>query len=256
MPRRPKLVDLTLPLETLPFDADGMNPRITHLTHETNAERMTTIFGCQRADLPGGIGWASDRVELATHAGTHLDAPFHFWPQSEGKRAITIDEVPLDWCYSDGVVLDVRHLPAGALIGVDDVKEALRKIEYELKPMDIVMIMTGASKLWGTPEYFTNYPGMGRESTLWLIDRGIKVMGTDAWGWDRPFRVMAEEFARTGDKKIIWGGHFAGIDKEYLHIEKLANLDKLPPHGFKVSCFPIPVSKASAGWVRVVAFLD
>lgn len=185
-----KLIDLSLPMEPLPF-SDSMNPKITYHTHEATAEGMMKIFGCARDDLPGGLGWATETVELQTHSGTHLDAPYHFGPQSEGRRAITIDEVPLDYCYGDGVVLDFRDKPAGALITVADVQEALRRIAYALKPLDIVLIMTGGDKLWGTPEYFNKYPGMGRESTLWLIDHGVKLMGTDAWGWDRPFSFIA-----------------------------------------------------------------
>ncbi len=38
--------------------------------------------------------------------------------------------------------------------------------------------------------------------------------------------------------------------------EKMPNLDKLPPHGFKVSCFPIKILKAGAGWVRPVAIIE
>jgi len=120
-----------------------------------------------------------------------------------------------------------------------------------------VLVQTGADKKWGTDEYFDAGCGMTRESTLWLIEQGVRVMGTDAWGWDRPFWAIREEFQKNGDKSIIWAGHFAGIDKEYCHIEKLANLDKLPsPSGFKVACFPLKITGASAGWSRVVAIFD
>ena len=96
---------------------------------------------------------------------------------------------------------------------------------------------------------------MGKEATLFLLNQGIKVVGTDAWSWDRPLPLVAEEFRETRDSSIIWEGHFAGIEKEYYHLEKLANLDKLPAFGFQVSCLPIKVAKASAGWTRTVAIL-
>jgi kynurenine formamidase len=165
--------------------------------------------------------------------------------------------MPLEWFYGDGVVLDMRQKPPGSAISIDDLKQALKKFDYRLKPGDIVLIQTGADQYWGKPEYSTNCSGMARESTLWLIAQGVKVMGTDAWGWDRPFGAIKEEFQKTGDKGILWGAHFAGIEKEYCHIEKLANLDKLPgPHGFKVACFPIKLTGCSAGWSRVVAFVE
>jgi len=256
MPKRIRLIDLSLPLEPVPFD-NRMNPKITYTAHVGSAEGVAQTFQCSVEDLPDRQGWAVEWVELSTHSGTHLDATWHYGPTSEGKRAITIDEVPLEYCYSDGVVLDFRHKRPGEGITPEDLQGALKRIKYELKPLDIVLIMTGADKLWGKPEYFTSFPGNTRESTLWLTqEKGIKVTGTDAWGWDRPFEVIAEEFRRTGNRAVIWGGHFAGRVKEYFHIEKMAHLDRLPPFGFKVACFAIPVSRASAGWVRPVAIIE
>jgi kynurenine formamidase len=174
---------------------------------------------------------------------------------SEGKPAKTIDEIPLEWCYGDGVVLDFTHKKAGEAIVVVDVEEALKKIKYNLKPFDIVLFMTGASKYYGQPNYMQANPGATRESTLWLIDKGIKVMGIDAWGWDRPFDVMVSEM-KQGIKGKVWEAHYAGKEKEYCHIENLANLDKIPrPYGFKVAVFPIKLPRAGGSWVRAVAII-
>jgi len=250
-----RIIDLSVPTEDSP--SEPLPVKVNHESHEQSVEMMKMFFGCTEQDLPQGLGWANDSVTLGAHAGTHVDAPWHYFPTAEGKKARTIDQMPLDWFYHDGVVLDMRHKPKGSAITVDDLKAALAKINYQLKPWDIVMIQTGADKLWGKPEYFEAGCGMTRESTLWLIEQGIRVMGIDAWGWDRPFWAIKEEFARTGDKSIIWGAHFAGRDKEYCHIEKLANLDKLPrPFGFKVACFPVKLSGGSAGWSRVVAIVE
>ncbi|HIC96212.1 TPA: cyclase family protein [Candidatus Bipolaricaulota bacterium] len=250
-----RIIDLSVPTEDSP--SEPLPVKVNHEPHQQSVEMMKMFFGCTEQDLPQGLGWANDSVTLGTHAGTHVDAPWHYSPTAEGKRARTIDEMPLDWFFHDGVVLDMRHKPKGSAITVDDLKAALAKINYQIKPWDIVMIQTGADKLWGKPEYFEAGCGMTRESTLWLIEQGVRVMGTDAWGWDRPFWAIKEEFARTGNKSIIWGAHFAGRDKEYCHIEKLANLDKLPrPFGFKVACFPVKLTGGSAGWSRVVAIVE
>ncbi len=117
------------------------------------------------------------------------------------------------------------------------------------------MLMTGRDRYLGSEEYFEQ-PGMTRESTLWLVEQGIKVIGIDAYGFDRKFADMAKEFKETGDGRVIWEAHFAGIEREYCQIEKLANLDKIPrPTGFKVSCFPVKVQGASGGWCRPVALI-
>lgn len=151
--------------------------------------------------------------------------------------------------------MDLRHKKPKEKISAADLQAALRNIEYELKPLDIVMIMNGRDEHLGSEEYFEQ-PGMTRESTLWLVERGIKVIGVDMYGFDRKFADMAEEFRETGDGRVIWEAHFAGIEREYCQIEKLANLDKIPhPTGFKVACFPVKVQGASGGWCRPVAFV-
>jgi len=248
-----RVIDLSVPMEPNP----AQPVEVTHHPHSEGAPAMARIFGCKESDLPGGMGWAVDTLTMSTHAGTHVDAPWHYTPTSEGKKARTIDQMPLEWYYGNGVVLDMRHKPRGSAVTVDDFQEALRKIDYTLKPGDIVLVQTGTDRYWGKPEYANEGCGMTRESTLWLIEQGVRVMGTDAWGWDRPFWAIREEFEKTGDRSILWGGHFAGIEKEYCHIEKLANLDKLPrPYGFKVACFPTNVAGGSAGWARVVAIIE
>jgi kynurenine formamidase len=233
-------------------------PKIRYLTHEGEGlDWMKKAFGATEADLSrsSGKGPAFEEVLAITHAGTHVDAPWHYGPESEGRKAKTIDECPLEWFFSDGVVLDLRHKRPGERIEVDDLREALRRIDYALKPLDIVMIMNGRDRYLGSVEYFEQ-PGMTRESTLWLVDQGIKVIGVDMYGFDRKFEDMAQAFRETGDGDEIWPAHFAGIEREYCQIEKLANLDRIPrPSGFKVSCFPVKVERASGGWCRAVAFV-
>ena len=96
---------------------------------------------------------------------------------------------------------------------------------------------------------------MGYEATMFLLERGIKVTGTDAWSWDAPFDQTAERYAETGDASLIWEGtrrrHIG-----YCHLEELHNLEALPATGFTVSCFPHKIRGASAGWTRAVAIVD
>ncbi len=250
-----KIIDLSVPTESSP--SEPLPVKVLHEIHEQSVPMIEAFFGCKKGDLPQGLGWANDAVSMGAHAGTHVDAPWHYFPVSEGKKARTIDELPLEWFYGDGVVLDMRHKPRGSEIGIDDLQKALEGNDYKLKSGDIVLIQTGADKYWGKKEYFDAGCGMGRDSTLWLIEQGIRVMGIDAWGWDRPFWAIKEEFQKTKDRSILRSGHRVGIDKEYCHIEKLANLDRLPkPFGFKFACFPVKLTGGSAGWCRAVAIVE
>jgi kynurenine formamidase len=253
MSSRTRLIDLSVPIEE--SDSEPFKPQVVHQDHAAGAQVMAGIFGVPAEALPGGLGWANDNITLITHAGTHLDAPWHYAPTAGGERAMTIDEVPLEWCFSDGVVLDMRHKADGDRIGVGDIEAELSRTGYAVKPNDIVLVMTGVDKHWGSPEYINKGAGMTRESTLWLLERGVRVMGIDSWGFDRPFVKIVDEYNRNGDASIIWEAHYAGIEKPYCHLEKLANLDLLPPHGFKVACFPVKITGASAGWCRPVGIV-
>lgn len=252
-----KLIDLSVSLE---HDAvsEPMRPSIQYIRHDREGlAQMQQFFGVKPEDLvySNGLGWAVEEVRAITHTGTHVDAPYHYGPISEGKPAKTIDAIPLEWCFAPGVVLDFRNKQAGELITVEDLKSALHKIAYTLKPLDIVLLQTGADKRLNSADYFAQ-PGLGREGVLWLVEQGVRVIGIDAYTLDRPFAAMVGDFKRTGDGRFIWPAHFAGVTKEYCQIEKLANLDQIPrPHGFHVSCLPVKIKGASAGWCRAVALV-
>ncbi len=250
-----KIFDISVPTEESPSEPIPL--KVEHQDHKASAAFMASFFDASVEDLPEGNGWANDTVTLISHAGTHVDAPWHYYPTCGGQPARTIDQLPLEWFFGDGVVLDMRHKPQGGLITTEDLQEALAKIDYTLKPGDIVLIQTGADKLWGQAEYFAAGAGVSAEATRWLIQQGIRVMGIDTWGWDQPFWAQKQRFKETGDPSVIWEAHRVGKDLEYCQIEKLANLDQLPrPTGFKVACFPVKLTGGSAGWTRAVAIFE
>ncbi len=251
-----KFIDLSVAMESgLPCDPPAMIPKINYVDHALGAESMKAFYpGLTSGDLPRGLGWALEILEVSTHAGTHMDAPWHFHPtQDQGKPALTIDQFPLEWGIANGVKIDFSDFPNGYNITVKDIKARLDKIGHTLGPGDAFLAQSGAAPYWGAPEYLAKGCGFGREATLWILDQGVHVVGTDAWSWDRPLSFQAEEYGRTKDASLIWEGHFAGIEKGYFQIEKLTNLDLLPATGFKFYCFPVKIKGASAGWIRAVA---
>ncbi|HDS1118086.1 TPA: cyclase family protein, partial [Pluralibacter gergoviae] len=146
--------------------------------------------------------------------------------------------------------------PDGAILQPDDLRRALARIGYTLSPLDIVLINTAAGARYGQPDYLQRGCGIGREATLWLLEQGVRVVGTDAWSWDAPFSYTRERFLASGDAGLIWEGHKAGRDIAYGQMEKLSNLDKLPDSGFWVSCFPYKIQRGSAGFIRAVAIVE
>lgn len=252
-----RIIDLSVPLEN-----DGTwaprwaRNRVKYQGHRLGGLAMRLLFGIRSRHLKTGLGWANETIVLSTHGTTHVDAPWHYAPTCEGKPARTIDEMPLEWFYGPGVVLDVRHLEPNAAATSDDFRDALARIGYALQPCDIVLVQTGNDRLLGSREYFSRGPGVSAEATRWLLEQGVRLTGIDAWGWDRPLAAQAREARETGRGDVFWSAHYAGVDHEYCHMERLANLDQLPRTGFQVCAFPVRVKRGSAGPARVVALVD
>lgn len=258
-------IDLSIAIEnSLPSDPPFMIPQVTYIDHREGAKEMSAIFEGMDAsrDLPGGKGWAVESVFLSTHSGTHLDAPYHYAPAMnrsiQEQKAWTIDQIPLEWCVGHLVVFDLSDMPDGYVALPSDIDRELDRLNYRLKTGDIVCVHTSAARYWGKPEYLTKGCGIGKEATLHILREGIRVVGTDAWSWDAPFSHTGKKWLESlkngrPNSSIIWEGHFAGIEIGYCHLEKLTNLDKVPPLGSTIYCFPIKIKDASAGWVRAVA---
>lgn len=255
MPKR--IVDLSVVLtDKVASDPPGLGPKITYVDHDAGAKEFEQIFGMPVEQQLDQKGAAVERLELTTHNGTHMDAPWHYHPtMNNGEPSMTIDQIPLEWCMGPGVKLDFRERPDGHVVTAAEVEAELDRIGHDLKPGNIVLVNTRAGSRYGHDDYVAAGCGMGREATLWLTERGMRVCGTDAWSWDAPLASQMARIRETGDWSIFWEGHKAGAETLYCHMEKLANLDTLPATGFEVIAFPVKVEKGSAGWCRPVAIL-
>lgn len=253
-----RFIDLSIAIcNDVVSDPEALRPRITYWTHRQTFHQMAPFFpGLTQQELPDGEAWAVEDVQLTTHSGTHMDAPWHYHSTSEGLRAPAIDEAPLDLFLRPGVKLDFRHFEDGYVAKAADVVAELKRIGHELQPRDIVLVNTAAGASYGSADYLSKGCGVGAEATLYLTGRGVRVVGTDAWSWDAPFVYTAKRYAATRDADIVWEGHKAGRIRGYYQMEKLHGLEMLPSYGFQVSCFPVKIKGASAGWTRAVAILD
>jgi kynurenine formamidase len=272
------IIDLSVPIDSAVWEPNPVKMRlIDHkaggdllgmglLLSEGKAKTVASFIykwaraklglGVSHRDFPDKKGLSVMHVTLTTHTGTHMDSPFHYGDVSaNGDKARMIAEVPLEWCYSDGIVLDVSNGPQDEPVTKDEVVAALSRILYTLKPYDIVLMKTGGDKYLGQKKYYSHFRGVTRDATEHLVQQGVKVIGIDSFGFDMPFHKMLDRYKTTANNCHLWPAHIYGREQEYCQLERLTNLDKLPSGGFKVACFPVRLEHADAAWCRVVAII-
>lgn len=265
-----KIIDLSLPISDEAFEVHHVE--IERVSHKAGIEKFNRVIMSKtllgkiqyflgkrivcKEDFPDEEFLSLEIVHSPVHIGTHLDYSFHYGSKSEGKPSKTAEEIPLEYCYADGVRLDMTHKKPSEIIAAADIKEALQKVNYSLKERDIVLLHTGADKFYGSPKYFSDYPGVDISAIDYLLDRGVKIFGTDTMGIDRPYKFMLKEFLADKKKNPLYPSHFYGRKREFIHIERLAHLEKLTlSFGFKINCFPVKIKGTGAAWARVVAIL-
>lgn len=258
-----RIIDISVPLMAgIASDPPHMLPQIEYIDHHASAPALASFFGVPVSALPDGEYAAVEQVNISTHNGTHLDAPYHYFSSMNhalkpgGEPSLRIDEVPLDWCFQPAVKLDFRHFADGYVVQPGDVDAELKRIGHALSPLEIVVVNTSAGQRYGEADFIDSGCGMGKAATLWLLERGIRLVGTDGWSWDAPFSHTRRRVQETGDAGLIWEGHRAGREIGYSHLEKLHNLEVLPAKGFEIACFPVKVHRGSAGWTRAVAIFS
>ena len=250
-----RIIDLSAPIApSQPDAAPFERVEVRYGSHAEGAAQIQSLLGVPPHLLRQGEGWAIEEfTQLGTHSVTHVDAPWHYNSTIGGQPAATIDELPLEWFFSNGVVLDMTAKADGEKVQVPDMEAALATIGHALRPLDIVLLRTGRDAFYGQADYVLRGFAVTPEATRWLYERGVRVMGIDAWGWDGPLDRQAREAISRQEPGVFWAAH--QCDRSYSQIERMVNLGALPASGFKVACFPLKIRGASAGPARVVAIL-
>jgi kynurenine formamidase len=250
-----RIVDLTAVIEpSPPGTPEFQRTDVEYLDHAGGAAEVEALFGVPARLLRDGEGWTRETVTIGTHNATHLDAPYHYNSTIQGAPAQTIEQLPLERFFAPGVVVEASARADGDALTVQDMRQGIAAAGHELRPHDIVLVRTGRDVHYGQPDYIHKGPGVTAQATRWLYDQGVRVMGIDAWGWDRPLALQAREALERDAPGIFWEAH--QVDLPYTQIERLVNLGALPDTGFTVACFPLPIRAASAAPARVVALID
>jgi len=191
-----------------------------------------------------GYKFSSATMSLAMgdHAGTHVDAPYHF---DARPGALTIDQVPLENYFLDSVCLDLSDKPLKSDISIEDLQNAEAAAGVTIEPRDMVLLhMDFFRRCYGTEGYLTDFPGLTKESATWLGRKGIAMFGVEAVSPGRPGRNNFEV-------------HHVCRDLGFTHVEGLVNMEKLIGKGrFKFIGFPLKIKGGTGSPIRAVAMLE
>lgn len=250
-----ELYDLASTMRTEAMEAAAIE--IDALDHATTARRLARELGLTVDELGLDGMFAADEVlTVGTHFGTHLDAPSHYADEVAGRPAATVDRMPLGPLFAEAVILDVRDLGDGPIRGAD-LDGGLRAAGVDLRPGQMLVTYTGIGDRYeDDPTIRQHGAGLDRSGIDWLLDRGVRLTGTDSMTQDRPIPWMEAQF-RAGEREDYFPVHLAGKRAEYVHIEKASGLGAVPrPSGYRVAAFPIKVEGGSGAWSRFHALAD
>ena len=181
-------------------------------------------------------------ISMSDHAGTHVDAPCHF---DADPKALSIDEVPLENFYTEAICLDLSNVPLKHQITVAEMAQALANSGQVIKPRDTVLIHMGVNaRLYGTPAYLHDFPGLHVDAVHWLADKGILMFGVEA-------------ISPAPEGEPNFKAHMACAARGITHIECLWNLEKVVGRGrFRLIAFPLKIRGGTASPIRAVAVIE
>jgi arylformamidase len=173
-------------------------------------------------------------LKLATHAGTHVDAPWHFVDNGS-----TIEQVPLEDLRGSAVVVPIDRGAREPIPAAD-----LEQSPEPIRPGDIVVLATGWGAKFESPEY-EEHPYVSEEAAQWLVERRVKMLGLDLITVDLPQAMRPTPFS--------YPVHHLLLGNNILIIENLTNLDALRGRRVTLYAFPLAIRGADGAQARVVA---
>lgn len=171
-----------------------------------------------------------DRLNLGSHTGTHIDAPFHFL-----KEGRTIESYPPDLFFGKGCLIKVDTLKDEEAIVLDHIKSYLEQLEY----CDFAVFKTGFDQYWGTEAYL-KHPYISPEVATVLVEKGIKIVATDGLNVDPTL-------------KEVFPTHEILLGNDVLIVENLCNLEAIKETVSYYSFLPLKIKEGDGSPIRAIA---
>jgi len=220
---------------------DWMQQKIIDLSHIINEnisvypDTVPPIF--EVSNIVEKDGFTDKKITMASHTGTHIDAPSHVL-----QDAKSLDQFPLDKFVGKAIVIPCQEKEEITM-------EYLQTYEDRIAQVDCILFFTGWQYKWNTQDYFSDSPTPNREAVLWLTKFKLNGIGIDSFSVDKIIsaNIVTEENLPN---------HHILLKKEILLIENLTNLDKLPENVFSFQCLPLKIENADGPPVRAMAIVD
>jgi kynurenine formamidase len=239
---------------------DGDQRRFVDLTHAFGADTIVwpteqefRLIGQHAEETAGGYYYASNRIEMPEHGGTHIDAPIHF-----SKDGQTLDQISIEQLMGTGVHIDVT----GPCTRDRDYRVTVHDIEKweadhgRIPDRAVVLIQTGYSWYWPSRKDYLgtelrgpegvkalHFPGLHPDAAAWLIrERQVKAVGIDTASIDYGQSTKFET-------------HVALLSHNVPVLENLTDLQRLPERDFDVIALPMKIAGGTGGPLRIIAVL-
>ena len=180
-------------------------------------------------------GYNIHRIEIGSHAGTHLDAPYHV-----NEKEKTVNELDLTKCIGEAQVIDIPPRKFANSIRVKDLEPYSDKTGEGVR----LLIRTGWDRMFGKKEFFSsNSPHLSIEVGQWLVKRKIWLLGLD---FASPNLKSPEENLKL---------HRLFLNNGVVLVESLNNLEKLKKKVYLV-VLPLKLKGLDASPVRAIALQE
>jgi kynurenine formamidase len=182
-------------------------------------------------------GWNASTYHLYSHAGTHMDAPFHFACNPQ-----TIDEIQLKRCVGLAWVADLGHLPPKSILTVGD----LGQIQKKLEPGHSLILRTGWSKYADDLDYYRNkLHRVGSDLANWCVEHDVNMLG-----------VEAPSVADVNNLEELAQIHNILLSGNVIVVEGLANLGQLQEETIVFAALPLRIENGDGSPCRAFAITD
>ncbi|MEM7374067.1 MAG: cyclase family protein [Bacteroidota bacterium] len=179
-------------------------------------------------------GWNAKTLHLYSHAGTHMDAPWHF-----GVNDRTIDRYLPDRLMGKAWIAHIPNVRPNQLLRVEDLGPIADIIQWD----DNLLIRTDWSKhINDSKVYRDGLPRISAELAHWCVEKGINILG-----------VEPPSVADVNNLEEVTRIHHILLGGDVIIVEGLCNLDQIQTPSCWLIALPLKIHQGDGAPARVVA---